>query len=162
MQRTRHVDTTVAGFATSAFWIGMTLGRYTLGSISDKFGVHRSVAMYIAISIGLQIGLNVLSQTTITLLLIGINGFFLAPVFPSGIIVLVSRTEPRNQIAVVAVAIAFGQIGAAVAPLGIGFMASSVGIGYLLEVILGLTVAMLSVWVWFSVRTHNAVAERCA
>ncbi len=105
---------------------------------------------YIMVSICLQVSLWVVDSVSVTLILLGANGFFIAPIFPSGIVLLVSRFPPQVQMGAVAIAIAAGQLGGAIAPLGVGFMATHLGIAYLLEVVCGLSTLMLLVWIAIS------------
>ena len=109
MRRVRHIDPTTAGLSSSIFWGGMALGRYSLGPVSDRFGVHITVAIYIVIAIAFQIGLGIVEDATATLVVLGLNGFMVAPLYPSGVVVLVSRLPKRSQLTAVAVAMGLGQ-----------------------------------------------------
>jgi fucose permease len=109
MRRVRHIDPTTAGLSSSIFWGGMALGRYSLGPVSDRFGVHITVAVYIVIAIFFQIGLGIVEDATATLIILGLNGFMVAPLYPSGVVVLVSRLPLRSQLTAVAVAMGLGQ-----------------------------------------------------
>ena len=144
--RARHVDATTAASASSVFWLGMTLGRYTLSAVSDRIGLRLAVSCYIAVAVGAQIFLIILVQLSGILVVLGIGGYFLAPLFPSGILVLASQTEPRDRVSIVASVIAMGQVGGAVVPFGLGLLATHVGIEYLLHVTLGLSAILFMLW----------------
>jgi MFS family permease len=128
----------------------MALGRYSLGPVSDRFGVHITVAVYIVVAMFFQIGLGIVQSATATLVILGLNGFMVAPLYPSGVVVLVSRLPLRSQLTAVAIAMGLGQMGAAVAPLGVGFMATKLGMQHLIEVVCGMSILMLLVWIAFS------------
>lgn len=94
--------------------------------------------------------LNLVTNVKATMILLAANGFFVAPLFPSGIVLLVSRLAPQVHMRAVALLIALGQVGAAVAPLAVGFMADSLGIRHLFEVVCGLSATMLVLWMVFT------------
>lgn len=144
--RSRHLDAATAASASSVFWLGMALGRYALGAVSERIGMRMAVSGYIVAAMGAQIFLTSLVQLNGILVMLGVCGFFLAPLFPSGIVVLVSQTEPRDHVSIVAGAIAMGQLGGAIVPFGLGLLATNVGIEYLLHVTLGLSVVLVMLW----------------
>lgn len=128
----------------------MALGRYALGAVSERVGVRMAVSGYIIAAMGAQLSLIFLSKLSGMLVILAVCGFFLAPLFPSGIVVLASQTEPRDRIRIVAGAIAMGQVGGAIIPFGLGLLATHVGIEYLLHVTLGLSVILVMLWTTIS------------
>jgi fucose permease len=148
--RTHHVDAATAASASSVFWLGMAVGRYALGVVSERIGMRMAVSGYIVAAMGAQVSLIFLSKLSGILVMLAVCGFFLAPLLPSGIVVLASQTEPPDRISIVAGAIAMGQAGGAIVPFGLGLLATHVGIEYLLHVTLGLTVVLLMLWTTIS------------
>ncbi|GAB7331546.1 hypothetical protein MBLNU13_g02937t2 [Cladosporium sp. NU13] len=144
--RTRHADTATAASASSVFWLGEALGRYALGAVTEYVGLHISVSSYIIIACCAQIILMSLRQIPATLAVLGVCGFFLAPLFPSGIVMLSTRTPPENRTRIIAAAIALGQIGGALVPYGLGLLATHLGTQYLFHVTLGLSILLLGTW----------------
>jgi fucose permease len=124
----------------------MAIGRYALGAVTERVGLHTSVSSYIAAACCAQLGLMVLKQIPGTLAVLGVCGFFLAPLFPSGIVMLSTRAAPEDRTKIVAAVIALGQIGGAVVPYGLGLLATHLGSQYLLHVTLGLSVVLLGLW----------------
>ena len=146
MRRARHVEYATAGLASSIFWVGMSLGRVGLGPVTEHFGLRWSVTGYILISTCLQVLFKLVGNVPGSLVLLGLNGVVLAPMFPSGIVLLATKIPQQAQVGAVAAAAALGQVGGASVPLGVGFMADRIGIDRLLDVVLGLTVVMLVIW----------------
>jgi fucose permease len=146
MRRARHVQFYTAGFASSIFWLGMSIGRISLGPVSEYFGVKRSVAAYLSLSAILQLCFKLAVRPTLSLVILGFNGFMLGPTFPSGLVLLANAVPKQAQVRAVSVAAAIGQIGGAAVPFLIGFMAERIGIGRLLDVVLTLTAALILVW----------------
>jgi fucose permease len=128
----------------------MALGRYAFGAVSEIVGMRMAISGYIIAAMGAQIFLISLVQLSGFLVMLGVCGFFLAPLFPSGIVVLASQTEPRNRVSIVAGAIAMGQVGGAIVPFGLGLLATHVGIEYLVHVTLGLSVVLFVLWTIFT------------
>ena len=128
----------------------MAAGRYALGPVSECFGVGAAVTVCIFLGLCCQLAMNVAGNVTAILLLLAANGFFMGPLFPSGIVLLVSGNQSGTSMELVAIAIAMGQVGAALAPLAVGFMATHLGIQYLFAVVCGLSAAMLLLWITFA------------
>lgn len=147
MLRVRKADEVVASLASSTFWIGMTVGRYALGLVTERHSVSASVAVYISLALGFQLLLNLVTDVKSTMVLLAANGMFVAPLFPSGIVLLVSRLDVEQHMPAVALLIALGQVGGALATLAVGFMADSLGIQHLFELMCGLSAVMLVAWI---------------
>ena len=160
--RTRHADAATAASASSIFWLGMAIGRYALGAVTERVGLHTSVSSYIIIACCAQLALMILKQIPETLIILGVCGFFLAPLFPSGIVMLSTRTPPEDRTKIVAAVIAMGQIGGAIVPYGLGLLATHLGTQYLLHVTLGLSIVLLGLWAAISRLEVSPVAEELA
>jgi fucose permease len=146
MERVRDTTSATAGLAPSVFWTGMAIGRIALGPVTEHFDLNVSISSYILLSICTQALFRFIRSTPIFLALLGANGFFLAPPFPSGIVLLAKKLPGQVHVGAVAAGAATGQLGAGLAPLLVGFMADHLGINRLLDVMLGLSVVMLVVW----------------
>ncbi|KAJ9607502.1 hypothetical protein H2200_007580 [Cladophialophora chaetospira] len=150
MRRVRHYEPLKASLSSSSFWTGMAIGRLLLGFVTQYFGLGISITAYIIFSTTLQILFRTIQNDSLSLVLLGLNGFFCGPLFPSGILLLAAKLPQKAHVGAVAAAAAMGQIGGAVAPLGIGLLADRFGMGHLLDVVLALSVSMLVVWILFS------------
>jgi fucose permease len=137
----------------------MAIGRYALGAVTERVGLRVSVSSYIIAACCAQLGLMLLKQIPETLTLLGVCGFFLAPLFPSGIVMLSTRTPPENRTQVVAAVIALGQIGGAIVPYGLELLATHIGTQYLLHVTLSLSIVLLGLWAAISRVEVSTVAE---
>lgn len=155
--RTRHADANTAASASSIFWAGMAIGRYALGAVTELIGLRIAVLIYIAVACCAQCLLMSLDQIIPTLVILGVCGFFLAPLFPSGIVMLSLRNPPQDRTVIVAAVIAMGQIGGAIVPFGMGLLATHLGTQYLLHVTLSLSVVLLILWIVIS-RVEEAPA----
>ena len=131
----------------------MAIGRLVLGFFTESLGLEIAVTAYILLSIASQILFHLIISPNLSLLLLGLNGFFCGPLFPSGILLLATKLPKHAHVSAVAAAAALGQIGGGVAPLGVGLLADEFGIGHLLDVVLVLSAIMLMIWLIFSRRT---------
>lgn len=154
----RHssVAPATAAIASSVFWIGMAVGRYSLGFLTEYLGVPLAVVLYCISTMILQLWLIFVSKIGTTLVLIGGCGFFLAPLFPSGIVLLAPYFDIQQRGVIIAFLIAMGQVGAAVAPLAVGILATKLGIQYLIQVTLGFSSLMLAAWLAVMQNTGDA------
>lgn len=150
MRRVRHYEPLKASLSSSSFWTGHAIGRLLLGFVTQYFGLGVSIFAYIALSTALQVLLRQVTQASLSLTLLGSIGFFYGPLFPSGILLLATKLPQKAHIGAVAAAAAMGQIGGALAPLGIGLLADRFGIGHLLDVVLALSISSVVVWIVFS------------
>lgn len=136
----------------------MGLGRFLLGPVTEYFGVSLSVSIYISVCIVLQLFLRIFENITASLVLLGILGVFVGPLFPSGVVLVASKLPRHAHVGAVAAVAALGQVGAGAAPLLVGFMSAKFGIGRFLDVVILLSLIMLALWLG-SVRVPKTVAE---
>lgn len=127
----------------------MSIGRLALGPITERLGVGNAVSLYISLAITFQLLLKWISNVAFSLCCLGIIGFVLGPMYPSGIVLLAEKVSSRDKIGAVAAAASAGQLGGALAPLAIGVIADSFGIGHMLDIILSLTTFLLLVWFFY-------------
>lgn len=135
----------------------MAVGRYALGACTEWIGLRSAVSAYIVAACGAQFLLMALDQIVGTLIVLGLCGFFLAPLFPSGIVMLSIRTAQEDRTKMVAALIAMGQIGGAIVPFGMGVLATQLGTQFLLHVTLSLSVVLFGLWAAIS-RSRAGVA----
>lgn len=156
--RTRHADPATAAYASSIFWFGMAVGRYASGAFTEWIGLRTAVSTYILVACCAQFLLMAIDRITAILVMLGLCGFFLAPLFPSGIVMLSSRTTQKDRTRMVAALIAMGQVGGAIVPFGMGVLATHLGTQYLLHVTLSLSIVLLGLWAAISRIRSDAVA----
>jgi fucose permease len=125
----------------------MSIGRYTLGAATEAIGLRTAASAYIVLMCCAQFLFMEIDHLIGSLVLLGVCGFFLAPLFPSGIVILSMRTPPNERTRIVAAVIAMGQVGGAIVPYGLGLLATYLGTQYFLRVTLGLSVVLLALWI---------------
>lgn len=150
MKRVRHVDIAIASYASSSFWTGMAVGRFALGPITEYFGLDVSVAAYIILATISQIVFRIVHHTGFSLAVLGVIGFFLAPMYPSAIILIGRKLSMQDYIGGVAAAAAIGSVGGASSQWIIGFMSEKLGLSHLVDVVLFCSVILLVAWTLFT------------
>jgi fucose permease len=146
----RHSTIGEASLCASGFWIGMAIGRLTLGFSTDRIGVRVAVMCYLLVAIAIEVQFFLFSSWVMTAVLITLLGFIMGPLFPSGVVVLTRLLPGELHIAAVSFVASLGQVGAAFLPFAIGAVVQSLGIGVFRYAILVETVLALEVWVLFS------------
>lgn len=154
MERARHLSLYAASLCSTAFGLGMAIGRLVLGLVTEKFGVRRAVPVYVvgAILLDILFALSPMSESSATpgIVLIALIGFCLGPLFPSAIVLLVQLLPRHLHVRAVSVVALVGQVGAGLLPFGLGVMAEVIGIQLLPLVVFVCLAAMLVLWGWFA------------
>ncbi|KAJ8115030.1 hypothetical protein OPT61_g3227 [Boeremia exigua] len=150
MLRSRSASPYLAGLASSGFWAGMAVGRVTLGPFTDIIGVRKATALYFAIAALVEVLFAALPNASISVVLMMILGFFMGPLFPSGVIVLTQLLPKELHVAAVSFVASLGQVGGALLPFGIGAVVEGFGIGIFSYAILIQSVLAMLLWIAFA------------
>ena len=148
MRRVRKADAFDAGLTSTGFWLGVTVGRLVLGFVTAR--VFRSekhaVATYLVCCVALQLLFWLIPNFIVSAVMVGLLGFFLAPLFPAAIVALTKLLPKRLHVAAVGFAAAFGSSGACILPFAVGAIANAKGVKVLQPMILAALVLCLGVW----------------
>lgn len=126
----RGIDTEIAARFASLFYLGITLGRFLSGFISDKLGDRALiryglvVILFGIILVGLPISSNIM--TLAGLVIIGLG---CAPIYPSVIHATPSNFGENNSQAIIGVQMASAYVGTTLMPPIFGFIADNINIG---------------------------------
>ena len=145
-----------AAFA-SLFCIGITLGRFLAGFITEKMGDHKMIRLGIAIILVGCIGMLLpVSIDEFALFGLVIMGLGCAPIYPSIIHATPSNFGEKNSQAIIGIQMASAYVGSTFMPPLFGVLASITNISSLPFYILILTVLMLVM----SEQLHRTVDRR--
>ena len=96
---------------------------------------------------GLQLLFWLVPQFYVSAVAIALQGFFLGPLFPAGIVAM-SKLLPRHlHVGAIGFAAAFGGGGAAILPFAVGAIAQAKGVQVLQPIILALLSVILILWI---------------
>ncbi|KAF6232089.1 hypothetical protein HO173_009683 [Letharia columbiana] len=146
MIRVRHGQPFASGMTATGFWLGITIGRVTLGFITPKIGERLAVALYIICSLGLELLFWLVPQFIVSAVAISLVGFFIGPLFPSAVIMATKLLPQELHVAAIGFAAAVGGGGAAVLPFAVGAIANARGVQTLQPIILALLAVLLGIW----------------
>ncbi len=144
----RQQGTVAAGWIVSGFWLGLTLGRFTLQALAERLGIGTKVLMYTCLA-GLGIGLGLVWLVPLgAIAAIGFCfiGLSLAPIYPLTVAIAPRLVPARLAASTIGLLVSVSIIGLALFPWLAGVLAQFIGIWTLLPYTLGLTVVMLALW----------------
>jgi len=147
MIRVRNGSPFDSGMVSAGFWIGLTMGRFTLGWVTGRFGEKLMVSIYLLLAIVLELIFWLVPQFYVSAVSIALLGYFIGPLFPSAMVVETRLLPQRLHVSAVGFATAVGGSGAAIFPFAVGAIAGRAGVQTLQPIILGLLVAQLGLWV---------------
>jgi len=146
MLRVRHARPFPSGMTATGFWLGITMGRVFLGFVTPKIGEGLAIVIYIGIAIALQVIFWLVPQFIVSAVAIALVGFFLGPLFPSGVVAATKLLPSELHVAAIGFSAAFGGGGAAVLPFAVGAIAQARGVQTLQPIVLALLVILLGIW----------------
>jgi fucose permease len=147
MVRHRKATPYLASMTSSGFWGGMAVGRFALGVVTDRLGVGRANIIYFLITIALQMIFTFCRVGTASIVFMSLIGFFMGPMFASGVVILIRLLPAELHIPAVSFTASAGQVGAALLPYGIGALIQGLGIGIFPFAIVILSVLALLSWI---------------
>jgi fucose permease len=144
----RQQGTVAAGWIVSGFWLGLTLGRFTLQALAERLGIGTKILMYACIA-GLGVGLLLIWLVPLgAIAAIGFCfiGLSLAPIYPLTVAIAPKLVPARLAASTIGLLVSVSIIGLALFPWLAGVLAQFIGIWTLLPYTLGLTAVMLVFW----------------
>ncbi len=135
----RQIPIMTAGYSVSAYWFGLTVGRFMLGYFLRSLGAVRTISMSLVL---LMIGLVAWWQIPEQWISLPMIGFALAPIFPTTIWLIPKQLPASLVPAAVSFATSAASVGAAMIPSGVGWVASWSGLGVIPLLMLPLAIAM--------------------
>lgn len=146
MLQVRHAKPFLAGLTVTLFWLGLTIGRVTLGFVTGRIGEKLAILIYLALCVGLEILYWLIPSFAASIVFVILLGYFLGPLFPAAVVVA-SKVLPREyHVSAIGFAAAFGGGGAAVLPFVVGAIAQHKGVEVLQPIVIALFVVIILTW----------------
>ncbi len=144
----RALSGSLAGYAVSGYWLGLTLGRFLISPIAAKIGVTTAGMMYgCLLGVAAATTLAWLSPTAaVTGVALLLLGFFLGPIFPTTMAIAPRLAPARLAPTAIGVLNAASLVGGSALPWVAGAIAQSTGIWTLMPYTLILAVFQFAVW----------------
>ena len=135
-----------AGLSTTVFWSGATVGRLALGFATGHIGEKRANFVYLGLAIGCHLVFYLVPSVAVSLAAIGVEGFWLGPLFPGGVVALTKLLPPHLHVSGVGTVVIMGATGACLLPFAVGALAQARGVQVLIPTVLAFLVADVLVW----------------
>jgi len=149
-----------AGMAETGFWLGITLGRVMLGFVTGRIGEKLAILIYLALATGLHLIFYLVPNQYVSFVMVALEGFFLAPLFPAAVVAATKLLPTHLHVAGIGFAAAFGAAGACILPFAVGAIAQAKGVQVLMPIVLAMLVADAAVWALLpSLKKSNAVQQ---
>jgi len=145
----RQQGTVLAGWIVSGYWLGLTLGRFTLQNLAERLGVGTRNLMYACMA-GIVIGILLIwfvPLAATAALGFCFIGFSLGPIYPLTVAITPKLVPSRLGPSAIGLLVSVSIFGLALFPWIAGVLAQAIGIWTLLPYTLGLTALMFGVWV---------------
>jgi fucose permease len=116
MTRVRGASKFQSGASSTGFWAGMLTGRLLLPMLTSRFGEFKSVILYLAISVGLELIFWLIPSFIVSVISVAFLGCFLGPLFGTAV-VMATKLLPRDlHVGSIGFATALGGSGGAIFP----------------------------------------------
>ncbi len=131
---------------SSRFWLGITVGRVTLGFVTTRVGENLSIILYLLGAMVCQLLVWLVPSFIGGSIAVAFVGFFLGPLFPAAVVALTKLLPKHMHVPAIGFSAAFGGGGACVLPFGVGAIAQNAGVQVLQPVILAMLVLATLLW----------------
>ena len=144
----RDASDLIAGWTVSAYWFGLTAGRFVISPVATRLGLTR-IGMAYGCLVGVVAAVGVTWLVPVATVAVGgfvLLGFFLGPIFPTTMAVAPDLTEARLAPTAIGVMNGLSTVGGSALPWLAGALGQGVGVWTLLPWTLALALAQLLVW----------------
>ncbi|MBE9015355.1 MFS transporter [Chroococcidiopsis sp. CCALA 051] len=141
----RGIPPIVAGYSISAYWLGVTIGRLSLGYFMRRLGAVRTLDISLVL---LSIGLLAWWLVPNLYLSLPLIGFGFAAIYPATIALLPQRISPALIPAAIGFVSSVASLGAASLPSAVGWIASRTSLEIIPVLMMPLALVMVIVHRW--------------
>lgn len=141
----RGTPVAIAGYSVTAYWLGLTIGRLSMGHLMKSMGAVRLIDYSLVL---LTAGLLVWWLFPHQLWSLPLMGFALAAIFPTTIWLMPRRVPAAIVPAAIGFLTSVGSVGAVSIPTSIGWIADRFGLEMIPKVMLPLAILMIGLHRW--------------
>ncbi|KAK2730384.1 major facilitator superfamily transporter [Colletotrichum kahawae] len=117
-----------------------------LGFITGRIGEKRAIAIYLVLSVALELLYWLVPSFVASVIFVTFLGFFLGPLFPAVIVAAIKLLPNDYHVNAIGFAAAFGGGGAAIFPFAIRAIAQIKGVQVLQPIIVAILIFILALW----------------
>lgn len=154
-----HLTNLFASLIVSGFWFGLTMGRFVLSALSERFGLSSVALIYLCIA-GVLLGsllIWLVPSNSLIAVCFCFVGLCLGPIYPTTIALVPSIVTDRLIASAIGFLISLSTVGIGLLPWLAGTLAQLTDIWSLLPYVIGLSVLMLLFW-WLTFRRTPATS----
>lgn len=122
---TRDTPELLAGYSVSAYWLGLTLGRFGMGQMVERFGAVCTLNYALTL---LTFGVVTWWLVPEPLLSLPLIGLALGPIFPIAVWLMPQRVSAASVPTAIGFITSAGSVGAATIPTTVGWIADRAGL----------------------------------
>lgn len=141
----RQTPELIAGYSVSAYWIGLTIGRFSLSYALNRLGAIRTISLSLGLLMISLVAWWLFPDRWISLPLVG---FALAAIFPATIWLIPKRVPEPLVPAAVGFATSTARFGAAIIPTGVGWLANWAGLDIIPMLMMPPAIVMIGAHCW--------------
>jgi fucose permease len=135
-----------SGYASTAFYGGLTSSRVILLPVTAWLAEKKAIALYAIIALAMQVVIWTLPLFVVDFIAIAACGFVMGPIYPVTL-GLVTKTTPRGyHTGAISLLSCFGMAGSASIPFVVGSLADTYGIKVLQPTLVSVFVVMILLW----------------
>ena len=146
------------GWAVSGYWLGLTLGRLTLGRVALNLGEKRMIQVCIVGVIAGVLLIWLVPLNGVSAIGLCFIGYCLGPIFPTTIALMSKFVSARILPSAIGFLASLGSMGAALFPWLAGNLVQLIGLWVLLPYVIFLTLVMLGLWMLLQTHPGNQPA----
>jgi fucose permease len=135
-----------SGYASAAFYSGLTSSRVMLLPLTAWINENRAVALYVVIALVMQVVVWISKSFLVDFIAIATCGFVMGPVYPVTVSLVTKATPHGYHPGALSLLACVGQSGSALFPFVVGSLADIYGIKVLQPVLVTLFVVMILLW----------------
>ncbi|KUJ07749.1 MFS general substrate transporter, partial [Mollisia scopiformis] len=136
----------MSGYASSAFYTGLTSGRVVLLPLTAVLNDKRAVTLYAALALAMQVVVWTSPVFLVDFIAVAACGFVMGPVYPVTVSLVTKATPHGYHPGALSLMASVGQSGSAFLPFLVGTLAESFGIGALQPVLIAMFALMILLW----------------
>ncbi|RDW92677.1 hypothetical protein BP5796_02071 [Coleophoma crateriformis] len=136
----------ISGYASSAFYGGLTSSRVILLPLTALLTEKRAISLYAIIALAMQVVVWTTPSFLVDFIAIAACGFVMGPVYPITVSLVTKATPRRYHPGAISLMACVSAAGSAVFPFVVGSLAESHGIIVLQPLLVTILAVMLLVW----------------
>ncbi len=156
----RHLNALLSGWIVSGFWFGLTMGRFVLQALAERFKMSNTTLVYTCM-VGIILALALIwfvPLGIVTIVGFALIGLGLGPIYPLTVALTPKLVPARIAPSAIGFVVSVSIIGFAIFPWIAGILFQRAGTWSLLPYNIALTVISIGLW-WLLFRNRSEASD---